>query len=702
MPAGPAVAGTRPPGAAPGPTRAVSGPGARAGAPEGGAGPPRADAGDRPRCRAPGAVQLPRGPPRSRPPAKPALVSAWLTLCPAPRSGCCPNPRFARILEHGRRANVSPSDIRPSYAQATAGKTAGIPGARHRIRDRGQDRRDPRGAACPDAGGAGPPRGGAGDRPRCGAPRGRCRGPCARRAAYHRDRARHLRRRRVRALGQDRRPRRRRRRPCPGARARARRPRRAGRGLPPALPLGPGAGRRGPPGARRAGARPAGRGAGPAEVAIRSFDAAGYRLRLVDHPPAFDRDGFYGDASGEFPDNAWRFGLLARAALETRRAEGRPVDVVALHDWHACPGVLQRDLAYGDDPLIGPAAMTLTIHNLAYHGWTPRDRVAELGLGADPPAGDGWGIDLLREGIVRAEMVNTVSPTYAREVLGPEMGMGLESQLRARGARFVGILNGLDQGLWDPATDPRSRAASRRPTARGKAACRADLCARVGLDPADPAPILGVIGRLDPQKGFDLVAGAAPALAAGRRPDRGPRQRRSGPRRGDAGGRGGLPGTNRDGRALRPRPRPPDLRRRRPLPDAVPLRAVRPGPDDRDALRHAARSPGGPAAWPTRSWTSTRNPARAPASSSTRRRPTRSASPASGRSRSSATRDRTRWEGLVRRGMAVDWAWERSSAPAYAAMFRRAVAARKAARGGGSRGRGAGARRPDGGRAWPP
>ena len=111
-------------------------------------------------------------------------------------------------------------------------------------------------------------------------------------------------------------------------------------------------------------------------------------------------------------------------------------------------------------------------------------------------------------------MVNTVSPTYAREVLGPEMGMGLESQLRARGARFTGILNGLDQALWNPATDGTLAAPYDAADRRGKAACRADLCARVGLDPDDPAPILGVIGRLDPQKGFDLVAGAAPALVA--------------------------------------------------------------------------------------------------------------------------------------------------------------------------------------------
>ena len=119
--------------------------------------------------------------------------------------------------------------------------------------------------------------------------------------------------------------------------------------------------------------------------------------------------------------------------------------------------------------MIGPAAITLTLHNLAYHGWTPRGRVADLGLGANPPAGDAWGIDLLREGIVRAEMVNTVSPDVRPRGPRPGDGDGPRGQLRARGDRFTGILNGLDQGLWDPATDAAIAAPydARRPAREG-------------------------------------------------------------------------------------------------------------------------------------------------------------------------------------------------------------------------------------------
>ena len=238
----------------------------------------------------------------------------------------------------------------------------------------------------------------------------------------------------------------------------------------------------------------------------------GYRLHLVDHPPAFDRDGLYGDASGDHPDNAWRFGLLCRAALERLRTGPRPPDVIHIHDWHTGPAVLQRDLVYRADPVISRAAFVLTVHNLAYHGWTPPERVRELGLGRAAGKAFAGGIDLLRAGIQRSELVNTVSPGFAAEALEPAMGMGLDGDLRARGERFFGILNGLDTDLWNPATDATLVATYSRADRSGKAACRAALLAELGLDPADSRPVLSMIGRLDRQKGFDLLADAAPAL----------------------------------------------------------------------------------------------------------------------------------------------------------------------------------------------
>jgi starch synthase len=254
---------------------------------------------------------------------------------------------------------------------------------------------------------------------------------------------------------------------------------------------------------------------GITDVKLVEFEARGYRVRLIDHPPAFDRDDYYGGPGGDYPDNGWRFGLLCRGAIEALLLDDRPVDVIHLHDWQAMPVAILRDCAYEGYPLISRAAIMATIHNLAYQGWLSRVQAAGMAFPdelAEAMQGGADGILLLREGITRAELSNTVSPGYAAEILEPENGMGMDQVLRGLGHRFGGILNGLDTALWDPETDQALPARYSRTDVTGKAECKRALLAELGFDPEDDGPLLGMIGRLDPQKGFDLLARAAPRL----------------------------------------------------------------------------------------------------------------------------------------------------------------------------------------------
>ena len=169
----------------------------------------------------------------------------------------------------------------------------------------------------------------------------------------------------------------------------------------------------------------------PLTVSVVNVQADGYRLRLVDVPAAFDRDTFY-----DHPDDPWRFAVFCRAALAALRRDGTPLDVLHVHDWHTGPALLER--ARGEaarDPFFAEMAVVLTVHNLAYHGWVPRDDLGLLGVAPGDPLGgpNPDGLDLLLTAIEGSDLANTVSPGFAREALTPAFGMGLDGALRAKG-----------------------------------------------------------------------------------------------------------------------------------------------------------------------------------------------------------------------------------------------------------------------------
>ncbi len=227
----------------------------------------------------------------------------------------------------------------------------------------------------------------------------------------------------------------------------------------------------------------------------------------------FDRPGLYHDeAYRDYSDNPRRFGFLTRAALQLCKDLGFRPDIVHAHDWPTALAAAYLKLWHRDDPVLGGAASLLTIHNIGYQGVYDAAHYPYLGLGwenfTSEKFEDHGRINFLKGGIYYADMLNTVSPTYARETCTPEMGHGMAPYLNARGEDYVGILNGVDYRVWSPEEDlliPQRYSAD---DLSGKRVCKRELQGSLHLDDAPRTPILGVVSRMVPQKGLDLLAEA--------------------------------------------------------------------------------------------------------------------------------------------------------------------------------------------------
>ncbi len=245
----------------------------------------------------------------------------------------------------------------------------------------------------------------------------------------------------------------------------------------------------------------------------------GVPLWLVDCPALFDRPGGpYNDAGrADWPDNHRRFATLSWAAAYLGKVgDGRAwlPAVVHANDWQA--GLAPVYLKQWRGP--GPGSL-ITIHNILFQGRFPRTILEEVGLSPELFRIDGIEFhgqaSFLKGGLQFADRVNTVSPTYAREIQTPEMGAGLDGLLRHRKAHLSGILNGADYEIWDPSRNPNLiRNYGVDGAVEGKAACKRDLQMRMDLDPKAEAPLFGVVSRMSDQKGLDLVLAVADRLIA--------------------------------------------------------------------------------------------------------------------------------------------------------------------------------------------
>jgi starch synthase len=240
----------------------------------------------------------------------------------------------------------------------------------------------------------------------------------------------------------------------------------------------------------------------------RTRTEAGIDVVFVEYPPFYGRPVLYGD----YDDNRLRFAFLARAALEYFRSRGERPSVFHAHDWQTGLVPVYLKSFYWDDPTLHRMPSVFTIHNVAYQGQFGMDTVGVLGLpwnlGTSFALEYHGSVSYLKGGTVFAEMVNTVSPTYAHEIQGAEHGFGFDGVVRARAGDVVGILNGVDYDEWDPRVDRHIARSYGAADLSGKAACKADLLRAYGLPEFPDLPLVGVTSRLVWQKGFDLVAGA--------------------------------------------------------------------------------------------------------------------------------------------------------------------------------------------------
>ena len=241
---------------------------------------------------------------------------------------------------------------------------------------------------------------------------------------------------------------------------------------------------------------------------------SGVTVVFLGAPRISDRPGVYGEGATTYEDNHLRFGLLCKGAVAWMRMQPKVPDLVHLHDWTTglIPMLIKH--AAKDDPRFTKVRAVFTIHNAAHQGTFPISSLADLGIEASAAAHmEFYGqVSWLKAGVVDSDRVTTVSPTYAREIVTPGGGANMDGVLRAHATGLVGILNGIDPGVWNPSTDPHIISRYDVVDPLPKARCKTALQKALGLPARPDTPVLGMVARLDTQKGIDLLLGCASQL----------------------------------------------------------------------------------------------------------------------------------------------------------------------------------------------
>jgi starch synthase len=235
-------------------------------------------------------------------------------------------------------------------------------------------------------------------------------------------------------------------------------------------------------------------------------------IYFLEHEGYYGRSGLYQQHGEGYPDNDARFVFLSKAALELCKMLHFHPDVVHAHDWHTAAIAPLLNTSYLHDRYAGNSASVLSLHNMQHQGNFHHGLMEVLGIGwkhfnyLELEKDDQ--VNLLKGGIYHATMLSTVSQGYAREIQTSDYGWGLEGVVRDRAANLYGILNGVDYDEWNPATDRHIIANYSVTRMKGKAACKADLQAALGLPQRADVPVFGVVSRMVQQKGTDILAAA--------------------------------------------------------------------------------------------------------------------------------------------------------------------------------------------------